>query len=71
LKAIPQVRITQPVDANGVFAIFPAAIIPKLQDQQFFYVWNDKTDEVRLMCSFDTTKEDVLNFGKNLRNLLG
>jgi threonine aldolase len=71
LRGIQQIRITQSVDANGIFAIFPPYIIPALQEQQFFYVWNDKTSEVRLMCSFDTTEEEILTFGKNIRKALG
>lgn len=59
LKAISAVRITQHVQANGVFAILPPTIIEKVQEEIFFYVWNDKTSECRFMCSFDTTEEDV------------
>jgi threonine aldolase len=59
LKEIKQIRISQPVEANGVFAIFPEEIIRELQEEMFFYVWNDKTSEVRLMCSFDTTQDEV------------
>lgn len=70
LREIPEVRITQPVDANGIFAILPAAIIPDLQATHFFYVWNDKLSEVRLMCSFDTTEQDVSGFIKKLKELL-
>lgn len=70
LRRSPQIHITQPVDANGVFAVFPRQIIEPLQEQNFFYVWNDATDEVRLMCSFDTTEEEIENFGKRIRALL-
>ncbi|HWS87804.1 MAG TPA: low specificity L-threonine aldolase [Pyrinomonadaceae bacterium] len=59
LRAIPQVRITQPVESNAVFAVLPRESIPRVQERFFFYVWNEQTDEVRLMCSFDTTEEDV------------
>jgi threonine aldolase len=59
LSEIPEIKITQSVDANGVFAIFPTHIIEELQKEIFFYVWDDKTSEVRLMCSFDTTEEDI------------
>lgn len=65
------VQITQSVDANGIFAIFPSSVIPALQKEHFFYVWNEKTSEVRLMCSFDTTEEDVKSFGEKLRALIG
>lgn len=64
------VKITQPVEANGVFALLPSAIVPDLQKEHFFYVWNEKTSEVRLMCSFDTSETEVRNFGKKLRELL-
>ncbi len=59
LKEVSSVKITQKVDANGVFAILPGDIIEKIQEEIFFYIWNDKTNECRFMCSFDTTKEDV------------
>lgn len=59
LGQISSVKITQKVEANGVFAILPKAIIEKVQEEIFFYVWNDKTNECRFMCSFDTTEEDV------------
>lgn len=63
------VTITQKVEANGVFALMPASIIPALQKEHFFYVWNEKTSEVRLMCSFDTTENDIHNFSKRLQEL--
>lgn len=71
LRDIPQIRITQSVDANGIFAIFPPAIIPALQQEHFFYVWNEKTSEVRLMCSFDTSEDEIISFAKNIRKALG
>ena len=67
LRKFPDIRITQSVDANGVFAIFPQRIIEPLQMQNFFYVWNDKTSEVRLMCSFDTTESEINDFAAKLR----
>jgi threonine aldolase len=70
LRQSKGVMITQSVDANGVFAILPEKVIEPLQRQSFFYVWNDRTREVRLMCAFDTSEEDVKNFGKKLRELI-
>ncbi len=67
---IPQVKITQEVQANGVFAIVPKNIIPQLQEQYFFYEWNEFTGEVRWMTSWDTTVEDIEGFIKILKNLL-
>jgi threonine aldolase len=70
LRKIPQVTITQAVDANGVFAILPKAIIERVQEEVFFYVWNEKTSECRFMCSFDTTEEDVDKLVKAISNNL-
>jgi threonine aldolase len=62
LVRVPQITITQKVEANGVFAIVPKKYVPLLQKQYFFYVWNEETSEVRLMTSFDTTEEDIADF---------
>lgn len=64
------VTLTQSVDANGIFALLDPAIIPALQEENFFYVWNEKTFEVRLMCSFDTTEQEVDRFLQRLADLL-
>ncbi|HEY0655218.1 MAG TPA: low specificity L-threonine aldolase, partial [Chryseosolibacter sp.] len=69
LRKLPSVKITQSVDANGIFALIPKAVISELQKEHFFYVWNDHTSEIRLMCSFDTREEDVKNFAAKLRAL--
>ena len=68
-KDIPGIKITQPVQANGVFAIIPGKLIPKLQKEYFFYVWDEHTNEVRWMCSFDTTEEDVVSFASLLHKM--
>jgi threonine aldolase len=62
LVEIPQLKLTQPVDSNGVFITVPKKHIAELQKKYFFYVWNEAISEVRLMTSFDTTEEDIANF---------
>ena len=62
LRKIPQIKITQRVEANGVFALVPKKYVPVLQKKYFFYVWNEETSEVRFMTSFDTTEEDIADF---------
>ena len=62
LEKIPQITITQKVEANGVFAVVPRKYVAKLQKKYFFYVWNEETSEVRLMTSFDTTEDDIKDF---------
>ena len=56
---VPNVKLTQEVKVNSVFAIIPKDWIKPLQEKSFFYVWNEEKSEVRWMTSFDTTEEDV------------
>jgi threonine aldolase len=70
VKNIPKIKITQKVEANGVFAIVPEQYVPNLQKEYFFYVWNEQTSEVRWMCSFDTTEEDIHNFVALLKKIV-
>ena len=53
------VDIPNPTQANAVFPIFTEAQTAKLQENYRFYVWNVATGQVRLMCSWDTTEEDI------------
>jgi threonine aldolase len=70
LLKFPQIHITQPVEVNSIFAIFPEGIAEKLQSEFPFYVWNEETREVRLMCSWDTQKEDIQLFCKRIEELI-
>jgi len=62
LKSIIEVKITQEVQSNGVFVIIPKEVAERVRKQYFFYPWNEKTSEYRLMTSWDTTEEDIENF---------
>ncbi len=70
LEKIPGVRITQKVEGNGVFALLPEKTVSALQEHTFFYIWNDRTSEVRLMCAFDTTVQDIDSFIEKLKALV-
>src|SRR6185436_7078735 len=70
LKKIPQIKITQKVESNGVFAIVPQKYVALLQKHYFFYVWNEEISEVRFMTSFDTTEEDISAFVALVRKIV-
>ncbi len=65
-----KVQLTQKTEANGVFAILPEQVIPKLQEKYFFYMWDESRSEVRWMTAFDTTEEDIHGFVKLIDQLL-
>ena len=62
VRAIPGVTIARRVDANAVFAILPRDVTARLQEHYRFYEWDEATGEVRWMCSWDTTADDVDGF---------
>lgn len=72
LEKVPggKISLTQAVEANGVFATLPKQFIPQLQKKYFFYVWNEAISEVRLMCSFDTTEDDIHDFVEVVRRVV-
>jgi len=59
VRDLPHVSITQPVEANAVFAVIEPELTARLQRDWPFYVWNDATGEVRWMTAWDTRPEDV------------
>ena len=63
-------KIMYPVQVNSVFAQLPADVWHRLQEEYFFYDWDEANDVVRWMCSFDTTEEDIRAFVAALRRLL-
>jgi len=56
---VPGVRISLPVEANAVFAVLPPGVADRIREEYHFYDWDGHPGLVRLMCSFDTTPEDV------------
>lgn len=65
LRDLPEVKITQKIEANAVFCTMPTSLISKIQQEYFFYVWkeiDETTSEVRLMASFDTEETDIERF---------
>ena len=70
ITPIEGVSLAYPVQANGVFAHLPTAAIEQLEfgadGARAFYVWDEPTGVVRLMCSWDTTEGDVDEFASRL-----
>jgi len=64
---VPGVRVAYPVQANAVFVALPTAVNERLLEDYRFYTWDEQTGVVRLMCSWQTTPEDVDAFAATLR----
>ena len=58
-QAHPEISVENPAEANAVFPVLPAWLAERLQADYRFYVWNQETGQVRWMCAWDTTFDDV------------
>ena len=70
VEGIADVTITRPVQTNAVFATIPADAIEPLRERFAFYTWDERRGEVRWMCSWDTTEEDVAAFAQAVRDVV-
>ena len=57
--SIRGVAFTQQTQANGVFATLPDGVADRLRESFRFYDWDAARNEVRWMCSFDTSETDI------------
>jgi threonine aldolase len=72
LRGIPGVQVSYPVESNAVFAKIPPAPEKQMHERGWkFYTAVVTPGESRLMCSWDTTPEDVDGFVADLRELTG
>jgi threonine aldolase len=71
LQGIKGITITRKVESNGIFVIMDDGLAARLQKSYFFYPWNEKISEYRLMTSWDTQEEDIEGFISMLKKELG
>jgi threonine aldolase len=69
MRKISEIEITQSVDANAVFFIAPKSLTDRLLERYFFYPWDEERNEMRLVCSWDTSEDDIRNFIDYLRSI--
>ncbi|MCI0522817.1 MAG: beta-eliminating lyase-related protein [Bacteroidales bacterium] len=66
IRMIKGVTITQKVESNGIFLIMPEDVADRLSREYFFYPWNEELSEYRLMTSWDTASDDIIQFADRL-----
>jgi len=70
IRNLPGVSFTQSVDVNSLFLILPKEVIRKLLENYFFYMWDESANEIRLVCSWDTSQSDIDAFVDHLKTIL-
>jgi threonine aldolase len=67
VTGIPGISIVHPVQTNSVFLTMSPSLYDKMHQHFHFYYWNDLKSEVRLVFSFDTTVDEILEFVRLLK----
>jgi threonine aldolase len=60
--SISGLSFSQATQANAVFAVLPNDAADRIRERVRFYDWDRAAGEVRWMCSYDTTEQDVDGF---------
>lgn len=68
VESNPEVEVTLPVQANGVFPRMRRELITAMQEWSLFFDWDHSDDVVRWMASYETTEQDVDRFLAGLRH---
>ena len=68
--SISGLSFSQPTQANAVFAILANDAADRIRERVRFYDWDRALGQVRWMCAFDTTEDDVDNFVAVIREEL-
>lgn len=63
-------EFTQPTDANTLLLKMRPEISDELVKNHFFYVWDEDTNEIRFVTSWDTTTQDIQEMIADLKALL-
>ncbi|HVN59507.1 MAG TPA: low specificity L-threonine aldolase [Bacteroidales bacterium] len=71
ISDIKGLKVTQKVEANGIFVIIPSEVAEQLRNHYFFYPWDEMRTEYRWMTSWDTTEEDIEGFVELIKRELG
>ena len=66
IRHLPHVEIAHPVQTNTVFARLPDEVVQAMYQRGWKFYTHVSQDNARLMCSWDTTPEDVDAFAADL-----
>ena len=70
LRGLSSVRLAFPRQANAVFLRLAPAVVQELHRHGWMFYQMHGAEEYRLMCSWDSTPEDVDAFAKDLKGLV-
>lgn len=70
LRELPHVQLVYPTEANEVFVSLPHPAIRQLQEEFYFYVWEEAAGVCRFVTSWNTVSSDVEDLVKRIKHLI-
>lgn len=70
MRALPEVKILFPRQANSVFVELPTSVIEKMWERGWMFYNFIGKGGCRLMCAWDTTETDIAEFAADLKTFL-
>jgi threonine aldolase len=70
ISKVEGVKTSKKTEANSVFVLIPEKVARKLQEEYFFYMWDETISEARFVTSFDTTEDDIYGFVNALKRVM-
>ncbi len=67
-QEIQEIKIERAPQVNSLFVTVDPVLRKKLQDKYHFYVWDEASNLVRWMTSWDTQESDVLAFVAHIKD---
>jgi len=68
--SITGLDFSQPTQANAVFALLDSTKADRIRESVRFYDWDRARGEVRWMCAWDTTADDIDTFVDTIKTVL-
>ena len=68
--SITGLDFSQPTQANAVFALLDPEKADAIREHVRFYDWDRARGEVRWMCAWDTSEEDIDRFVSTIKTVL-
>jgi threonine aldolase len=70
LQGLPRIKMAYPADTNGVFVWMPLDLSKALKERGWRFSAHVTPDNIRLMCSWDTTPDDVDSIAADIKELV-
>ncbi len=71
LQYLNEIKIIYPVNSNSIFVSLPHEKLKYLLNKYLLYIWDENIPVVRIMCSFNTSEQQIEGLIGDIKVILG